>query len=387
MEKLTQLKDIQNITEDSIISITMTLHQQTLTDDKDTIQLRNLLDEASDNVKESEEFGRDDSLALKEQVEQTRDYIDELVNNDDGLVLYITPENVYYYHLNVELVDRVTFGHRPNVLPLVENSQYNRDFHVLILNQDSIRLLEKNGQNLTEIDLKENDDDAPVDQDTALGTDFDGAELTFGSAGPSTGSAGTGQAFHGHNEVSQEKDIDRRRYFNAVDRYIKKNYTNKTNYPLILFGLPENQSVFREHSENEYLLEENIGESGADIHDDQLNEKVEEKVDEIIQREHDELLERFRETTPEYTVNDDILQDLATSALEGQIEEIIIEKDYEPTGYIDDRGVYQEDSERRDFIYQLTQQALNTDSTIYLLPEEIMPEDTHITARLRYVKN
>jgi len=208
--------------------------------------------------------------------------------------------------------------------------------------------------------------------------------LNFGSAGPTGG--GSGQSFHGHHEVSQEKDVDRERYFNIVDKYIKKQYTNHTKYPLLLFALPENQAVFREHSDNEYLLEENISESGADIHDDQINEKVDEKVEDIVQKEQDELLERFRETTPEYTIND-ILEDLAMSALESQVEEIIIEKGYEPKGYIDENGKYQDDSERQDYIYQLTEQLLKTDAKIYLLPEEDVPGDAHITARLRYVKD
>jgi len=108
-------------------------------------------------------------------------------------------------------------------------------------------------------------------------------------------------------------------------------------------------------------------------------------VDEIIQREYDELVERFRETTPEYTIND-ILEDLSVSALEGQIEEIVIEKDYEPNGYIENDGSYQKDANRNDYVYQLVRQVLNTDGRIYILPEEEMPEDTQISARLRYLK-
>jgi len=385
MEKLTFLNDTQRIDEDAVISITVNLHEKTITDDKDNTQLKNLLDEASQHVKDSEKFDREESLALIEQIDHTRNYRVELVNNDGGLLLYITPSNAYYYHLDIDLVNQVTFRQQPNIIPLVENHQYTRDFHVLVLNQDSIRLFEKNGHRLNEIDLKERDEDAPVDQDTALGTEFEGGELNFGSAGPNIGSPGSGQVFHGHNEISQERDIDRKRYFNIVDEYIKKNYTNNTNYPLFLFGLPENQSVFRDGSQNEYLLEENVDESGASIRDAQINEKVEEKVDEIIQREYDELVKRFRETTPEYTIND-ILEDLSVRALEGQIEEIIIEKNYEPNGYIENDGSYQKDASRNDYICQLVRQVLNTDGSIYILPEEEMPEDTRISARLRYVK-
>lgn len=366
-----------NLDGKAVITLTMPLH---VTDDKDTIQVRNLLDEASKNLKEADVFDRDESLTLIDQVEATREYENELVDSDGGLVLYITTDNAYYYHVDVPPVNAVTFNQRPNLLPLIKNYQYTRNYHVLLLNQEGVRFLEKSGGQLFEIDLKKNDEDATATQDDALGADSTGTDLEFGSKDSTQ--AGTGDFNSEHNDIIFDKQYDLKHYFSTVDHYISRNYSNKTGFPLILFGVKENQNIFREVSENDYLLDENIDESASQLHDDQIQERVKEKEEEIIQKQEDELIERFEETTPEYRV-DDIPQDLALSGMQGQIEELIVEEDYEPTGSIDGNGAYQE-NDRTDFLYQLVNFVLNADGKVYILPEEKMPEGVKLSARLRF---
>lgn len=366
-----------NLDGKAVITLTMPLH---VTDDKDTIQVRNLLDEASKNLKEADVFNRDESLTLIDQVEATREYENELVDSDGGLVLYITTDNAYYYHVDVPPVNAVTFNQRPNLLPLIKNYQYTRNYHVLLLNQEGVRFLEKSGGQLFEIDLKKNDEDATATQDDALGADSTGTDLEFGSKDSTQ--AGTGDFNSEHNDIIFDKQYDLKHYFSTVDHYISRNYSNKTGFPLILFGVKENQNIFREVSENDYLLDENIDESASQLHDDQIQERVKEKEEEIIQKQEDELIERFEETTPEYRV-DDIPQDLALSGMQGQIEELIVEEDYEPTGSIDGNGAYQE-NDRTDFLYQLVNFVLNADGKVYILPEEKMPEGVKLSARLRF---
>lgn len=366
-----------NLDGKAVITLTMPLH---VTDDKDTIQVRNLLDEASKNLKEADVFNRDESLTLIDQVEATREYENELVDSDGGLVLYITTDNAYYYHVDVPPVNAVTFNQRPNLLPLIKNYQYTRNYHVLLLNQEGVRFLEKSGGQLFEIDLKKNDEDATATQDDALGADSTGTDLEFGSKDSTQ--AGTGDFNSEHNDIIFDKQYDLKHYFSIVDHYISRNYSNKTGFPLILFGVKENQNIFREVSENDYLLDENIDESASQLHDDQIQERVKEKEEEIIQKQEDELIERFEETTPEYRV-DDIPQDLALSGMQGQIEELIVEEDYEPTGSIDGNGAYQE-NDRTDFLYQLVNFVLNADGKVYILPEEKMPEGVKLSARLRF---
>lgn len=369
-----------NFDEKAVITLTMPLHVTDVSSEKDTVQLRNLLDEASNNLKQSDVFDRDETLTLIDQVEDTRKYEDELVDSDDGLVLYITTDNAYYYHVDVAPVNEVMYDHRANVLPLIKNYQYVRNYHVLLLNQEGIRLLEKSGGQLFEIDLKENDEDVSATQDAALGAGSTNTQRDFGSKNISE--AGTGDFNSEHNDSIFEKQYDLKHYFNTVDRYVERNYSNKTGFPLILFGVKENQTIFREGSANNYLLAESIEESASQLHDDQIEEKIKEKEQEIIQKQQDNLINRFTETTPEYRI-DDIPQDLALSAMQGQIEELIIEEGHAPTGSIDENGAYQ-DNDRTNYLYQLVDLVLNTDGNVYVLPEDQMPEGVKISARLRY---
>lgn len=381
MEKLITFPNEKlDFVDKAVVTLSMPLHVTDVSSEKDTVQLRNLLDEASNNLKQAADFDRDESLLLIEQVEDIRKYEDQLVDSDGGLVLYVTTDEIYYYHVDTKPVNNVTFARYPNKLPLIKNYQYIRNYHVLILDQEGIRLLEKSGGRLFEIDLKENAKDSNAEQDAALGADLTEKELKFGSHNK-TG-AGVEPFNFEHNETIFEKQDDLKHYFNTVDRYIKRNYSSKTGYPLILFSLNDNQSLFREVSENDFLLEENIEESASQLHDDQIKEKVKEKEKEITEKQQNELLERFNETKPQYRI-DDNLQSLSMSGMKAQIEELIVEENYLPVGSITGNGIYQ-DNNRTDYLHQLVSLVLNTDGSVYILPKEHMLKDVKLSAKLRY---
>lgn len=384
MQKINSVKDVLTIHSNAVISISLNLEKEVITDDKDSIKIKNLVAEAKEASENSDLLSRDDRIAILDQLDQLENHTQDLINTDGSLVVYVTPSEIYYTHLAHSVENNVQVGGRADILPLVESSQYNRHFHVLLLNKDSIRLFENRGKSIAEVDIKENDTDAPVDQDQALGSEIEGGELNFGSAGPTAG--GSGQNFHGHNEVSQEKEIDKKRYFQIVDDYIAKSYSNKTKTPLLLFGLKENTSTFREISKNDFLLKEELNESGADIHDDQIIEKIEDQAKELLENDHKTLIDRFNETTPEYLI-EDIKEDLTISALEGQVEELIVEKGFEPTGYITDEGLFQEDESRTDFIYQLVESVIQADGNVYILDRTNIPVHHQMIARLRYTKD
>ena len=236
------------------ITIVQELHATTLTNDKDRIQFENLINEARKRIEGSELKEKD---ALLEQLNIALNNRDSLVKFIGALVLYITPSDIYFYHLSISVSDQVYISDLPYILPVAANAQYTRDYHLLVLNLESIRLFECHGNKIEEQDLNEYEE-APVDLETALGTEKEGGSLNFGTYSTGPSQAGSGQFFHGHNETSQEKDIDRKRYFNIVDRFIIDNFSNEFKYPLIVYSVEENQSVFKEISNNRYLNDVNI---------------------------------------------------------------------------------------------------------------------------------
>lgn len=255
----------------------MELHADTLTHDKDSIQLENLVKEAINHLEGSD---IDDKIALREQLNSVLDNRAELIKETGGLAVYVTPDNFYYYHLAILVKTHFSISDIPNVLPVLANYQYTREYHLLALDQDSIRIFKGKNGRLDEIDLSEYDN-APVDQDTVLGTELDESNLSHGSY---SGGAAQ-QTYHGHDDTNNQKEVDRNRYFQRVDDFVYRAFSNPNKKPLILYSVEENQSAFREISNNEFLAETSVYGSATDLQTSEIEEEVKKAIDELIGRQ------------------------------------------------------------------------------------------------------
>lgn len=363
------------IKDEIYITLGLTLSDESHASDKNRIHLSNLLNDAETKLAELEDKDLIDKL--KEGLEETRLNIRELTAHRSGMLIIIHEDEIYYYHLNVTVNDLVDVGRLPNFKALVENYQFSNDYHLLVLSREEFSLYEGNNHGINPIAIE--DEDAPVDLETALGTETTDQFLSHNSFG-SRGTDGS-QSFHGHTDTSEEKDIDRENYFRIVDNYISEHYSQENQTPLILYALADNQNVFRSISKNPCLLEEGIYESG-----NKVNQQVIEKAtlalhDDIIMNQKQTILKNFNETSPEFRI-DNHLNDLASSAVQGRINELIINKNYTQNGSIDDQGMFKDSDDN--FLRQIVVKVIQTNGKVYILDPEEIPADINISARLRY---
>lgn len=361
------------------VTLAMELFATTLTNDKDRIQFENLVSEAKKQLYESD---LDEKDQLLRQLDDVMGRQDELIQFIGGLTIYITPDDFYYYHLAIPVINRVRIGQKPYVLPLISNYQYTRDYNLLVLNRESIRVFEGHGERIEELPISEIED-APIDLETALGTEKEGGSLNFGTYSSNSGTRGSSQFFHGHSETSEEKDIDRDRYFNIVDKFVYDNYSNVNKLPLIVYTVEENQAVFRNLSNNEYLAKTGINGSAANLNNNEIKERVAQTIDEIIAHQRNELLDRLAETSPDNRI-ENIPDDLASASLQGRIESLYVEKGAEIKGTLTDEGRYNENDDSNNFIEQIVDNVIRSRGEVYILDPSEMPGDTPIAARLRY---
>ena len=231
--------------------------------------------------------------------------------------------------------------------------------------------------------MTEIDEDAPTDLETALGTERDGGELNFGTYSSTTGDGGSSQFFHGHNETSKEKDIDREQYFRMVDRFIYEHYSADKEWPLIVYSIEDNLSVLRSLSNNKYLSDFSIIGSSATMKDNEIKEVVAEKISNIIGQEKRETLSELEEVSPQNRI-ENIPDDLASASLRGQIHTLYVSRGLEIAGTMTEDGRYDADDEKNNFLQLLIQQAIDTNASVYIFDSEDMPEEQDIIARLRF---
>ena len=250
------------------------------------------------------------------------------------------------------------------------------DFYIAMASFTSTTsLFEGDATSVKEVELVGND--APNTLEAALGTERTGDSSASGAGGGSGGES----ALHGHTETSKEKDIDRENYFRIVDKYINEHYTSERDLPLILYALPENQAVFRKLSKNNHLIEDGIEESGANVNFKVVQEKALAKNVEIVIKQKEKLFNRFRETSLKFRV-DNQLNDLAMSATEGRIEELLVNKDYHQRGIITPEGEFEDVD--HDFVKRLITRVISTKGKVFVVNSDDMPVGINLSARLRY---
>lgn len=360
-----------------ILSLTVPLDAENTSSDKGTLKLKNAVEDARKRVQEL----TDSSVAsvLETQLDTIYQHERELVSHRGGLAIYVSTDEVYYYHLGLPTPSNVVMGAYPYVHPLIEAYQFTNDFHVLVLNGENFEIYRGNSSGIDKIEIE--DEDAPTTLENALGDELDGGELTHGTFGGPRGSSG-GQSFHGHNETSQEKEIDRRNYFRQVSRYVNDHYSKEENLPLIVYALTENASLFRELTNNKYLSDYQIEKSGSGISKQEIESEVLELLMKIRQDEQSALVKRFRETSPEFRI-ENIKEDLAVSAIQGRIEELAIKKGYQTKGRISESGQVDETADV-DFVEELIYKTLQSKGQVEIISDDLMPEEFNIVARLRY---
>mgnify|MGYP004469033775 CR=1 FL=1 len=161
----------------------------------------------------------------------------------------------------------VVVAQQPNILPLVNHHLMN-DYLVLALNHDSFKLYRTDGQQVAPVALP---DDAPQTLKGTLGTEKNQKMTNTTSRGHSTDFGN----YHGHNEKSFEVQKDRTNYYYQIADYVLKTYAQPLQQPVILFGLPENQTLFKTIAKHDLIDSQiSINTSPAKLSDDEINRTI-----------------------------------------------------------------------------------------------------------------
>ncbi|UTH07158.1 hypothetical protein [Macrococcoides canis] len=375
MKKFNNLS-IEDLLKDEQVTVTISeeLEASAAYSEKDEIKLKNLIKEAREQLQNQSSSTID---KFEDQFKIIGENSKELLNATGGLCIFITEEDIKYFHLDIPVENISIVGNAPHLKPLIINYQYNRNFHVLVLNRDEVRLFDASHNSIEEV----TDKDLPLKLEEVLGEELVGGELSHGTFGSKGTSNSVDQTFHGHNETSKEKEIDRERFFRYVDEFIYENYSEPQKKPLLLYGLKENLSEFRKVSKNNFLKETEIDVSGSKVSDEEIKQNIKEVTERIVNNEKSELLEEVKEMNPSSYIEENF-EELSMAAIQGRIEKLLISEEYTPDGSIGIQGEFIEDDS--DYSKQLTKLVLQNGGKVYYLEKDDLLDGKNIIAVLRY---
>jgi len=256
-------------------------------------------------------------------------------------------------------------------------------YQVLGLSLQKIQLFEGNRDALDEIDP------APGVLRTiteALGDQLTEPHQTVASYGGVD--QGSDAMHHSHGGKKDEVDSDTERFFRAVDRAVLEHHSRPSGLPLILAALPQHHHLFRQISQNPFLIAEGLTNNPDVLSIDELRERAWQVVEPQYQARLAELSDEFEQARSKGLGNDDLAQ-VAQAATAGRVATLLIEADRQIAGRFDGATGRVEVADLShpqvdDLLDDLGDLVEKMGGQVLVIPAEQMPGRTGLAATYRY---
>jgi hypothetical protein len=371
---------ILNAHEPPCLSLYQPTHRRHPDNQQDPIRFRNLLKAMEQSLRQkyaSREV--EPLLAPFQALADDRDFWNHTL---EGLALLGAPGLFRVYRLQRPVPELVVVADSFHIKPLLRILQSADRYQILGLNRQAIKLFEGNRDTLDEIELAPG---IPRTITEALGEEITEPHMTVASYGMGAG----GPAMrHSHGSKKDELDKDAERFFRAVDGAILERHSRPSGLPLILAALSEYHNLFRQVSQNPFLMAE-----GIDVHPDALpGEALRDRAWRVLEPRY---LARLAALVEEFGMarskglGSDELPVVAEAAVAGRVAKLWIEADRHVPGRIDYASGRIEPGELAhpeidDLLDDLGELVLKKGGQIVIVPAERMPTQTGIAAVYRF---
>lgn len=291
----------------------------------------------------------------------------------EALAILASPEIFQIFELHTRVSEHVVVADGFRIVPLLYALQAPDRFQILALRRDQVRLYEGNRYAIDRIELTQ----VPSTIEEALGQKLTEPHQTVASYGEGAraphAAHGQPRMYHGHGSKKDEVDIDRDRFFRAVDRGVTQYHSRPSELPLILAAVSEYHAPFHEVSHNPYLLENGITNDPFALDDEEMRAKAWCVIEPHYQQRIARLVDDFGAAQKQNIGTDDF-NHIQEAAKAGRIDTLLIDRVQESTG-ADASG---------DTLDELAKVVLRMNGEVIVLDPDAMPTDARIAAILRY---
>lgn len=368
------------------ISLYQPTHRHFPANQQDPIRYRNLLKELEKSLGEKRP-----KAGVRSSLERFYALTDDQSfwnHRTDGLAILSSPEIFNVFELQRTVPERAIVADSFHTKPLVRIVQSADRYQVLSVGRHEAQLYEGNRDALDPIESPE----VPATVSQALGEELTEPHLTVSSYGRGSGAPhaphGEPSISHGHGSRKDETDIDRDRFFRAVDRAVLEHHSRLSSLPLILAALPEYHSHFRELSHNPFLMPEGIAVDPSALSIDQLRAQAWQVMEPYYRKRLEKLIGDYRLALSQRLGSDDV-EEVAQAAIAGRVQFLLINGDKEVPGKLDATSgqIVAGDlahPEIDDVLDDLATVVLKSKGEVVVLPESQLPSDSGLAAVYRY---
>lgn len=365
--------------EGPFISLYQPTHRNFQEKKQDSIVFKNLLRVIVNSMHQKYERNFMDSIMKPlHEIENDKYFWD---NTADGIAVLASQNKCVVYNLQDPVKEFAAVASSFHIKPLIKAFQSNENYHLLGLSRNSFALYQGNRYGLFEIMLNP---DIPRTIEEILGKQLTEPYLAHGSYG----GTGSHTMYHGHGDAKQEIDIDTEKYFRYVESFVLENYSKPSKLPLILVALSEYHSQFKSISNNPYLVAEGINNSYDSLEMEVLKKKVLEIVDSINLDKMRNIAESYKKAKAEELGSSDIAE-VSKAAFNSRVETLLIEENRIVPGRLDFKtGDVKfgdiDNPDHDDLLDDMAELTLLRKGEVLVLPKDIMPSNTGVSAIYRY---
>lgn len=356
----------------------------------DLAQFRNFVQQAEDRLNKSHPAA---ARGIAEQLHKLRDDEEFWRGALEGVVVLASPARFDAFTLPRAVPEHVEVGDSFHVKPLLRYAQSAEPFHVLGVSKERVALFRGNRYVLTPLTPP----GVQLTINEALGSESEVPTPGIHKAGPESATRPNsrvgGQDSHGHapghgltvRKIETHPEVER--FFREVDRQIVHRVSEPSGLPLILAGIEENLSAFRQVTKNRFVTTESIH---GDWTKWNLHE-IREAAWKVFEKHYLDRLARIREdfgTAAAHKRGTANLEEAAKAAAIGRVGVLLIDADRSVPGSIDMASgklfPLSGQACAGDMLDDLAEMGLKTKAMVIVTPSNQMPTDTGLAAIFRY---
>lgn len=293
------------------------------------IRLRNLLREAKEQLVTTG-MRSPEAVSLLTPVQELLDDSFFWRTQSDGLVIFLSPELFRYYRLPYQFKEMVVVSHRFHVKPLLPILSNDGRFYILAISQKQVRLLQCTRYGLKEIALN---GIVPASLDEFMKYENMDRELQYHQHASMPGLGAESMVAHGR-EVSEETKANILRFFQHVDRGLRRDILRDEVAPLLLAAVDYLFPIYRQANAYRYLVDGGITGNPDNLTAGALHSQSWSVIEPYFTRARVKALARYVQFAGTERATNDIKQ-IVMAASRGRVELLFVASGVEQWGAFD----------------------------------------------------
>lgn len=361
------------------LTLLMPTDQLVFNREKDRLVFKNLVKDAEKRLKF--DYPHVDVEAFIKPLNELEEDMSLWDQTLKGIALYADINDIYIYLLQESVQERVIISETFHIQPLITYFQKDAMYDILALDIDHFSIFKGNMHHIDKIVLEE---DINTTLKENLGYDHTESYHTHGTYGGS----GDSSTFHGHGGKTDDIEIDRIKFFRAVDEQVLEHVSKHSENPLILLAQKTNQHDFKKLSKNPHVLDFSIDGSVKDFSYEQILEMLNTYQTDQFNQTMAQMLDTYHELL-HHERSTDQMEAIKKALINGQVDVLMIEKNKalsedREQPLLDENNFNQNNKNISDAFDMMIDTAFKLGTKVFVLESDQMPTSTGICAIYRY---